>query len=253
MLYLGIKPASLPAEVAHHTILLAKDYARNIREISGGDPLGGAFDLPAARRLHRRWHGAAGRHQPLRAGAGAKPARPASIGIRSERTLPRPDPRPSQADRSARHSRTHPCTNASSIRVTGATGIRGLPRRDLQPFARPAADALLPAAQSLRPWPLPRRRRHASGVGFAGHLRGRTHHRSPAPGRLWRGPARHRRLFWAASVPRRSHAVEPVLDTMMARETARGRGTMNVHAMPSWHPAHRRRRRRPRRPWLRPA
>ena len=35
MLYLGIK-GSLPADVAHHTILLAKDYARNIREISGG-------------------------------------------------------------------------------------------------------------------------------------------------------------------------------------------------------------------------
>ena len=35
MLYLGIK-GTLPAEVAHHTILLAKDYARNIREISGG-------------------------------------------------------------------------------------------------------------------------------------------------------------------------------------------------------------------------
>ena len=35
MLYLGIE-GRLPADVAHHTILLAKDYARNIREISGG-------------------------------------------------------------------------------------------------------------------------------------------------------------------------------------------------------------------------
>ncbi len=35
MLYLGIE-GKLPANVAHHTILLAKDYARNIREISDG-------------------------------------------------------------------------------------------------------------------------------------------------------------------------------------------------------------------------
>ena len=35
MLYLGIE-GKLPAGVAHHTILLAKDYARNIREISEG-------------------------------------------------------------------------------------------------------------------------------------------------------------------------------------------------------------------------
>ena len=35
MLYLGIE-GKLPADVAHHTILLAKDYARNIREISQG-------------------------------------------------------------------------------------------------------------------------------------------------------------------------------------------------------------------------
>ncbi len=35
MLYLGIE-GMLPAEVAHHTILLSKDYARNIREIADG-------------------------------------------------------------------------------------------------------------------------------------------------------------------------------------------------------------------------
>ena len=35
MLYLGIE-GRLPPEVAHHNILLAKDYARNIREIAGG-------------------------------------------------------------------------------------------------------------------------------------------------------------------------------------------------------------------------
>ncbi len=35
MLYLGIE-GSLPPEVAHHNILLAKDYARNIGEIAGG-------------------------------------------------------------------------------------------------------------------------------------------------------------------------------------------------------------------------
>ena len=35
MLYLGIE-GRLPPEVAHHTILLSKDYARNIREISEG-------------------------------------------------------------------------------------------------------------------------------------------------------------------------------------------------------------------------
>ena len=35
MLYLGIE-GGLPPEVAHHNILLAKDYARNIREVSTG-------------------------------------------------------------------------------------------------------------------------------------------------------------------------------------------------------------------------
>ena len=35
MLYLGIE-GKLPPSVAHHTILLAKDYARNIREITAG-------------------------------------------------------------------------------------------------------------------------------------------------------------------------------------------------------------------------
>ena len=72
MLYLGLEGGVGP--LPHHTILLARDYERNIREIETGIlPEEPSLYVQHAGATDPR-HGAARAHQPLRPGPGAEPA-----------------------------------------------------------------------------------------------------------------------------------------------------------------------------------
>ena len=72
MLYLGIEGDV--GDLAHHTILLSRDYERNIHEITNGILPERALDLCAACGRDRPVPGADGPYEPLRARAGAEPA-----------------------------------------------------------------------------------------------------------------------------------------------------------------------------------
>ena len=184
MMYLGIEGGVGP--LAHHTILLARDYERNLREIAGGilpqEPSlyvqhGGATDGGLAPPGHTALYVLVPVPN-LRAGLdwAALTPRYRALALERLKILGVAD-----IERRIRYERiVTPTEWRDEFSV-----LRG---RDLQPVARPAPDALFPPPQPLRGRRLPRRRRHPSRLGPAGDLRGRTHHR-PSPRRRSGGEA----------------------------------------------------------------
>ena len=138
-----------------------------------------------------------GPHQPLRAGAGAEPARrhrlaPAPHLATARLVLERLALLGPARDRAPHPLRARRDTAGLAGRVRGRRGCH------LQPRARSAADALLPPAQPVRTRSLPRRRRHPPGQRPAGDLRGCADHdpaaaRGPGP-----GPKRLPPCTWSA-------------------------------------------------------
>ena len=109
MLYLGIEGDV--GDLAHHTILLSKEYERNIHEITNGI-------LPEEPSIYvhhagvdRSVPGAEGTYEPLRAGARAEPALRHRLGARGP-ALSQDRVGAAEGARPHRHRKPHPLSSA---------------------------------------------------------------------------------------------------------------------------------------------